>query len=114
MSLLPHTCRRIAVWMLTSRADFNRFDGARLQLERATCSNWNEPLQTPWSAITTPIKRIYDLLRRARLALWEQKRLSFLMNYQLILVSKLLLVFQTLLLHIDMINFLLVVVPVSS
>lgn len=36
------------------------------------------------------------------------------MNYQLILVSKLLLAFQTLLLHTDMINFLLVVVPVSS
>lgn len=29
-SLLLHTCRRIAVWMLTRRADFNRFDGARL------------------------------------------------------------------------------------
>lgn len=30
MSLLLYTCRRIAVWMLTLRTDFNRFDGTRL------------------------------------------------------------------------------------
>lgn len=40
MSLLLYTCGRIALWILTPRTYFHRFDGARLhrdlqQLERA-------------------------------------------------------------------------------